>query len=629
MKNLADLIRLPMVETLGWTLLHFLWQGALIALILAALLWLLKNHVSSLRYGLACASLALMFLCPMITYRVLETRTPTKPIVETALPLQTEVAQPALVLTNEPVQPVANPIVFAPEGGTGTKQSWLERNLKPLLPYLVVFWGIGVLVLSLRLLGGLWYLRKLRTQFTESVSTALMAQLKNVAERLGLARPVQLRESLVATVPLVVGWLRPMILLPSSVISGLSVKQLEMILAHELAHIRRHDYLVNLLQSVIETLLFYHPGVWWVSHQIRKEREHCCDDLAVKVCGGDKQSYARTLAELDDLRPNFSLAQAVSGGSLLNRIIRLADKAIPRSIDPRQWIVGLSSILASLFTFTVIGVNLAFAHAMTVTANDQWTPVRWQDAKGISMVQVPKGSFEMGSNQAEIDTALQLCGNCSTKDFDYERRGGLQTFSKPFWIDETEVTRGDYDRCVADVVCVALESNMQSNSADQPINNLTWNDAARFCTLWRNGARLPTEAEWEYAARGPDGLIFPWGNDWNDSFANTKASTARVTTAVKSYPQGVSWVGAFDMAGNLYEWASSLAQPYPFVNDNRNLTDPDTDPVNPSYSPKVVQRGGSFFDAATYVRSAYRYNYGLGYHFIGVGFRCVRADADF
>jgi TRAP-type C4-dicarboxylate transport system substrate-binding protein/beta-lactamase regulating signal transducer with metallopeptidase domain len=366
MKSLADVIRLPMIETLGWTLLHFVWQGALIALILAALLWLLKNHRSSLRYGLSCASLALMLVCPIITYMVLETRTPTKPSVETQPP-QTEVIAPTLVATNEPVQPVANTVVFAPEGGTGTKKSWLERNLKPLLPYLVVFWGIGVLVLSVRLLGGLWYLRKLRTHLTEPVSTLLMAQLHSVSERLGLARPVQLRESLVATVPLVVGWLRPMILLPSSVISGLSVKQLEMILAHELAHIRRHDYLVNLLQSVIETLLFYHPAVWWVSRQIRKEREHCCDDLAVNVCGGDKQSYARTLADLDDLRTNVQFVQAITGGSLLKRILRLADRAMPKSLEPRQWLAGLSMIAVSLVLFTIIGLSLTVAQGDEIT----------------------------------------------------------------------------------------------------------------------------------------------------------------------------------------------------------------------------------------------------------------------
>ena len=368
MKTLTDLIRLPFVETLGWTLLHFVWQGALIALILAALLWLLKNYHPSLRYGLSCASLALMFLCPIITYLVLDARTSRQPNpnIETQLP-QSEVTQPVLVTDTEPIQPVAAPVVFAPEGGTGTKQTWLERYLKPWLPYLVIFWGIGVLVLSIRLLGGLWYLRKLRTRLTKPVSAALMSQLNKVAERLGLARTVQLRESLVVTVPLVIGWIKPMILLPGSALSGLSSDQLEMILAHELAHIRRHDYLVNLLQSIIETLLFYHPAVWWVSNKIRVEREHCCDDIAVNVCDGDKQSYAEALADLDRLRPRVQLAQAASGGSLFNRVARLVDKAIPRSIDPRQWLAGLSMIAVSVILFTVIGINLTIAQDDSVT----------------------------------------------------------------------------------------------------------------------------------------------------------------------------------------------------------------------------------------------------------------------
>ncbi len=236
-----------------------------------------------------------------------------------------------------------------------------------MLPYLVVFWGIGVLGLSVRLLGGLWYLRKLRTSLTKPVSTMLMSQLHSVSERLGLARSVQLRESLAVTVPLVVGWLRPMILLPSSVITGLSVRQLEMILAHELAHIRRHDYLVNLLQSVIETLLFYHPAVWWVSARIRHEREHCCDDLAVKVCGGDKRSYAQALADLDDLRPKMQFVQAASGGSLLKRILRLADKALPKALEPRQWLAGLSMIAVSVVMFIVLGISLTIAQGDAIT----------------------------------------------------------------------------------------------------------------------------------------------------------------------------------------------------------------------------------------------------------------------
>jgi HEAT repeat protein len=122
---------------------------------------------------------------------------------------------------------------------------------------------------------------------------------------------------------MVVGWLRPVILLPASALTGLSPQQLEAILAHELAHIRRHDYLINLLQAVVETLLFYHPAVWWVSRRIRQEREHCCDDLAVAVCG-DSLTYARALLEMEQLRAaGPQLAMAANGGSLMNRIQRL------------------------------------------------------------------------------------------------------------------------------------------------------------------------------------------------------------------------------------------------------------------------------------------------------------------
>jgi TRAP-type C4-dicarboxylate transport system substrate-binding protein/beta-lactamase regulating signal transducer with metallopeptidase domain len=459
MKNLIDsitlsLLRTSAIETLGWTLLHFLWQGTLIALTLAVLVWLLRNRHPSLRYGLACASLAVMLVCPIITYLVLDSRHSTPP-VETALPPQTDVAQPILVADNTQVQPATTPVVFAPEGGTGTKKSWLEKHLKPLLPYLVVFWGIGVLILSIRLLGGLWVLRKLRTRLTKPVSTVLMAQLNSVAQRLGLARTVQLRESLAVTVPLVVGWLKPMILLPSSVISGLSLKQLEMILAHELAHIRRHDYLVNLLQSVIETLLFYHPAVWWVSGKIRHERELCCDDLAIQVCGGDKQSYAQALSDLDDLRPNVQFVQAATGGSLVNRVLRLVDQAITKSLDPRQWLVGLSVITVSLVMFTVIGLNLTIAQDDEITLRlalaDQSEVPQIQpyvtefieQVKTLSGGKITIQPFYRAGDDTEVGYEAGVIEHVTKNDFElglaasrsWDKVKSLQALQAPFLID--------------------------------------------------------------------------------------------------------------------------------------------------------------------------------------------------
>src|SRR5262249_43417864 len=156
-----------------------------------------------------------------------------------------------------------------------------------------------------------------------SVSRDLLQHLDKLRQRLAISRPVRLVNSALVEVPTVVGWLRPVILLPASSLAGLTPSQLEAILVHELAHIRRLDYLVNIFQCLVETVMFYHPVVWWISRCIREEREHCCDDLVVKVCG-NRVAYARALATLESLRGEMpQLAFAANGGSLLNRVRRL------------------------------------------------------------------------------------------------------------------------------------------------------------------------------------------------------------------------------------------------------------------------------------------------------------------
>ena len=196
-------------------------------------------------------------------------------------------------------------------------------SLEPLLPWLVGAWGVGVLGLSLRLLGGWLWIQWLVRHETRPVAERWAESLARLQGRLRIARPVRLLESIRLQVPLAVGWLRPVILLPVTALTGLPSDQLEAILAHELAHIRRYDYLVNLVQSVVETLLFYHPAAWWISARIRAEREHCCDDWAVEVCG-DRLIYARALAALEEQRSaGWLLAPSARDGSLLDRVRRL------------------------------------------------------------------------------------------------------------------------------------------------------------------------------------------------------------------------------------------------------------------------------------------------------------------
>ena len=195
-----------------------------------------------------------------------------------------------------------------------------------------------------------------------------------LSRRLHIARPVRLLRSTLVDVPTVIGWLKPVILLPATALSGLNPHQLEAILAHELAHIRRHDYLVNLLQTVVETLLFYHPAVWWLSRRIRAERENCCDDLAVSLCG-DPVTYARALADLEGLRnPTRRFVMAADGGSLVQRVRRLLGAPSHAGRAP-GWLAGG----ASLFLMMGVGAGVLGGQApqgVSITPRSCRPPMR-------------------------------------------------------------------------------------------------------------------------------------------------------------------------------------------------------------------------------------------------------------
>ena len=320
----------------GWTLLHFVWQGGFIALLPFIVRALSTRQSARLRYGTACLALLMMAVTPLITFSVLEgQRTPAR-----GLMLNSE------RLLEKPSSGNSNSLTslefFSP--------SWLqtiETVVSPWLPWLTVAWLFGVFFLSLRLAGGLFYTQRLTRNRTRPIGTEWQEKLRRLCQQLQVRQTVVLLESACLQVPTVIGWLRPVILLPASALTGLTTLQLEAILAHELAHIRRHDYLVNLLQTAVETLLFYHPAVWWVSKQVRVEREHCCDDLAVAV-QGDVLTYARALAELETRRINEpQLAMAANGGSLLTRIERLLGGSQPRKAQPGPWLTGVM-VVASL-----------------------------------------------------------------------------------------------------------------------------------------------------------------------------------------------------------------------------------------------------------------------------------------
>jgi beta-lactamase regulating signal transducer with metallopeptidase domain len=320
-----------MIRALGWSLLHFVWQGAAVAAVLASLNLLMRRAAPQVRYLLASSTLLLMLLLPAATFQVMR-----------GLEEPAGRAAPAAGPVGEWATPVtaASGSLVGSTDGSATRE--LRSRVERLLPGLVGLWGAGVLVLSLRALGGWALVQRLRRSGLTAVPAAIESTVARLVGALRVSAPVRLYESALVQVPTVIGWLRPVILLPASALTGLSAGQLELILAHELAHIRRCDYLMNLLQTTVETLLFYHPAVWWVSHRLRVEREHCCDDLAV-AAGGNATRYARALADLEGLCSDApALAMAATGGSLFERIARLVGPPQHPSRTSR----GLATLLA-------------------------------------------------------------------------------------------------------------------------------------------------------------------------------------------------------------------------------------------------------------------------------------------
>src|ERR1035438_7231401 len=289
MQGLIQLSGHPLVHALGWTLLHFCWQGAAVALVLWCVLGLLGGRSSQARYGAACLALGLMVALPIATfahvasaeYKARSAMLGSGVVLDAGLVLQVGV--------DEPVPPWPARIGMA-----------LDRSL----PWVLLAWFAGVIVFVGWLNFGLLVARRLKTAGTEAPPPPLLQLFEDLRTRLGLERAVELLHSAQVQVPTVIGWLRPVVLLPVSCLTGLSPDQIEAVLCHALAHVRRHDYLVSVIQSVIETILFYHPAVWWVSRQVRRERECCCDELAVAV-GGDVLAYARALSFLEESRASF------------------------------------------------------------------------------------------------------------------------------------------------------------------------------------------------------------------------------------------------------------------------------------------------------------------------------------
>jgi beta-lactamase regulating signal transducer with metallopeptidase domain len=328
-----------LTQTLGWTLIHFLWEGTIVAILLASALVLLRRSWPRTRYAASCAAMVLMLAFAAGTFIEFQFsgRAPREAAGSFTPVFIDSAVRNAANATNASIPVVARGIVIA-----------------DYLPLLVWAWFGGVIALGFRAFGGWMVASQFARRHTRPAEQYWQERFAALLKRLRISRAVKLAVTSTARVPAVVGWLKPVVLMPATVFTGLTVEQIEALIAHELAHVRRHDYVINLLQTAAETLLFYHPAVWWVGRCIRNERENCCDDLAVELCG-NPATYVRALTDLEQLRGKTpAFAMAADGGSLLSRVERLLDlKSHVRSAPSGL----LAAMGIAVLCISVIGVK--------------------------------------------------------------------------------------------------------------------------------------------------------------------------------------------------------------------------------------------------------------------------------
>ncbi len=294
-------------QALSVALIHFVWQGLAVAAVLWIVLIALRNASANSRYVASCVALAALAAAPAIT-------------------AWTVYSRPVAIVAG--FGGVVSRVAIAASGGiskgSGASELWVLR-----------IWAVGVLVFSLRLVWSSRHVYKLRRTGTPA-EAGLVTVVAGLVDRMGVSRAVRALISPMADTPSVVGWLRPVILIPPACLMGLTAEQLETVIAHEIAHILRHDYLVNVLQSVVEALLFYHPAVWWISARTRRERELCCDDMVVESCG-NALGYARALTSLERLRSGQqTFALGSTDGALSYRVRRLLGDAVTERQVPSR-----------------------------------------------------------------------------------------------------------------------------------------------------------------------------------------------------------------------------------------------------------------------------------------------------
>ena len=338
MRPVFDLLSDTSFIAFGWTLVHSLWQGTIIAAVTIGLFQIIGKKNASIRYNLGVGLLSLQVLVSIGTflfYKLTETPATVRASLSFTSPISTAATLP--------VRDIHQTVSFGK-----MVNLWISGHISEL----VICWLIGASLLMIRFAGAWVYTRILRSQSSPVKDRTWLVRFGVLVAKLNISQSVELRETAKVMTPIVIGAFKPVILLPIGLLSGFSMSQVEAILSHELAHIRRNDYLVNLLQSFVEVVFFFHPALWWLSERIRTEREHCCDDIAISVCG-DKMTYAHALVKVAEWQSSPTLAMAfASKKTLLHRISRVL------GVNPKQSPYKVNWMASILFVPLFISLSI-------------------------------------------------------------------------------------------------------------------------------------------------------------------------------------------------------------------------------------------------------------------------------
>jgi beta-lactamase regulating signal transducer with metallopeptidase domain len=403
-----------LIDRVGWWLIHFTWQTFLIAMITGFLLFILHKAGAKIKYMICCGALALIVVLPIATVMIaanqqnhplITFRAGTNPPVETKDIYWDKV----LIGTQYRRQAASIPALNA-----------VIRHVEKNLPGLILVWLSGVFLFSAYRFTGFINLHFRIQSFLSPLESTWENSLQQLIRRLQIRQKIRLFQSTVVSVPSVIGWMKPILLIPISFFSGMNPRYIESIILHELAHIRRYDYLVNMIQVVVETLGFFHPMVWWLSHCIREEREHCCDDWAVQVLG-DRLIYVKSLVHLEESRQLNALVLAANGSNLFQRIARILNQPVRRSYSASMLTFIFSIGTLSLFLFSGFA---RFSNAVENPADFAQDASRYlvayypfdgnaHDESGFDQHGIVKGAVLTSDRNGQADRAYDFNGSYS------------------------------------------------------------------------------------------------------------------------------------------------------------------------------------------------------------------------